>query len=68
MGPIRRSLRPLPIGCNDEISACPRFCAQGQLPRSELIQRLRASLRFYGYSQIPQLECPAGEKKKRMLG
>lgn len=40
---------------------------QGQLPRGELIQRLRASLRHTGFSQVPQLECPTAERKKRML-
>lgn len=39
---------------------------QGQLPRGELITRLRASLRHAGFSQVPQLECPTAERKKRM--
>ncbi len=40
---------------------------QGQLPRGELIQRLRASLRHTGFSQVPQLECPTAERKKLLL-
>ncbi len=40
---------------------------QGQIPRAELLKRLRASVKFNGFSQVPQLECPTAEKKKRML-
>jgi len=41
--------------------------AQGSLSRSELLKRLRASLKYEGYDQVPQLECAAAEKKKRVL-
>lgn len=41
--------------------------AAGALSRAELLQRLRASLRHGGYSQVPQLECPAVARKKRLL-
>ena len=39
--------------------------AQGELTRAELLKRLRASLRFEGYDQVPQLECPTAARKKR---
>lgn len=38
---------------------------QGQLPRGELLKRMRASLQYAGFSQVPQLECPVAERKKR---
>jgi len=41
--------------------------AQGDPSRSELLKRLRASLKYEGYDQVPQLECAAAEKKKRVL-
>jgi hypothetical protein len=37
------------------------------LTRAELLKRLRASLKHEGYDQIPQLECPAAAKKKKLL-
>lgn len=40
---------------------------QGNISRQELIRRIRASLKFNGFSQIPQLECEKAEKKKKML-
>ncbi|HPD60311.1 MAG TPA: caspase family protein, partial [Thermodesulfobacteriota bacterium] len=40
---------------------------QGNISRSELIKRVRASLKFNGFSQVPQLEAPVAEKKKKML-
>ena len=40
---------------------------QANITRAELIKRVRASLKFNGFSQIPQLEAPSSEKKKRML-
>jgi hypothetical protein len=40
---------------------------KGSLSRSELVKRVRASLKFNGFSQVPQLEGPAAEKKKKML-
>jgi hypothetical protein len=40
---------------------------KGNLTRAELIKRVRASLKFNGYSQIPQLEAPKGEKAKNLL-
>jgi hypothetical protein len=41
--------------------------AQAALSRWELLKRVRASLKHKGYSQIPQLECPAAARKKRIL-
>jgi len=41
--------------------------AQGDLSRSNLLKRLRASLKYEGYEQVPQLECPAAERKKRVM-
>ena len=40
---------------------------QGVIPRAELLKRLRASLKHENYDQVPQLECPAAWKKKKML-
>ncbi len=40
---------------------------QGAIARSELLKRVRASVKFNGFSQIPQLEAPSAEKKKKML-
>ncbi|MEW5767811.1 MAG: caspase family protein [bacterium] len=40
---------------------------QGNIRRAELLRRTRASIKFNGYSQIPQLEAPVAEKKKKML-
>jgi hypothetical protein len=40
---------------------------QGTLSRGELIKRVRASLRFNGFSQAPQLECTRTERKKKVL-
>jgi len=40
---------------------------QGAIVRSELLKRVRASLKFNGFSQIPQLEAPSAEKKKKVL-
>jgi metacaspase-1 len=40
---------------------------QGAISRAELLKRLRASLKHENYSQIPQLECPAPAKKKKLL-
>ena len=37
--------------------------AQDKIDRDELLRRVRTSLRFEGYSQIPQLEVPAAAKK-----
>lgn len=37
------------------------------LIRGELLKRVRASLRHNGFSQVPQLECPRSERKKRLL-
>lgn len=41
--------------------------AGGHLSRKELLQRIRASLRHGGYSQIPQLECEATVREARAL-
>ncbi|MBL7178219.1 MAG: caspase family protein [Desulfobacteraceae bacterium] len=40
---------------------------QGTLSRGELIKRVRASVRFNGFSQIPQLDCTRTERKKKVL-
>ena len=40
---------------------------QGTLSRGELVKRVRASLRFNGFSQVPQLECTRTERKKKLL-
>lgn len=39
----------------------------GTLSRSELLARVRASLRYGGYSQVPQLECDATNRAARAL-
>ena len=41
--------------------------AQGAITRAELLKRMRASLKHEGYDQIPQLECQATAKKKKLL-
>jgi len=41
---------------------------QGEITRGELIKRVRASIKFNGYSQVPQLECARGERGKKVLG
>ena len=41
---------------------------QGALSRGELIKRVRASLRFNGFRQVPQLECTRTDRKKKVLG
>ena len=41
--------------------------AQGNVTRGELIKQVRASLKFNGFSQAPQLEAPRGERNKRIL-
>lgn len=40
---------------------------QGNMTRAELLKRVRASLKFNGFTQVPNLECPASEKKKKVL-
>ena len=40
---------------------------QGVITRAELLKLMRASLKHEGYDQIPQLECPAAVKKKKLL-
>jgi len=35
--------------------------------RGDLLKRVRASLRHYGFSQVPQLECARSERKKKVL-
>jgi len=39
----------------------------GMISRTELLKRLRASLKYEGYDQVPQLECPSAVKKKKVL-
>jgi hypothetical protein len=41
--------------------------ANAELTRSEALKRLRASLRFNKFDQVPQLECPAPKLKKKVL-
>jgi len=41
--------------------------AQGSLSRSDLLKRLRASLKYEGYEQVPQLECATARRKKKVL-
>ncbi len=41
--------------------------AQGKINRYELLKRVRSSLKFHGFSQIPQLECSKNEKNKNLL-
>jgi len=41
--------------------------AQGAIARAELLKRLRASLKHEDFDQVPQLECPAAWKKKKLL-
>jgi hypothetical protein len=41
--------------------------ANGNLTRAEMLRRVRASLRYGGYSQIPQLEGKAGVLNKKVL-
>lgn len=40
---------------------------QGALKRADLLKRVRASLRFNGFSQVPQLECAKSERTKKVL-
>jgi len=40
---------------------------QGKLTRIDLLKRVKASLRFNGFSQTPQLEAAKAEKSKRVL-
>jgi len=40
---------------------------QGVIARADLLTRLRASLKHEGYDQVPQLECPSGARKKKVL-
>lgn len=40
---------------------------QGKIGRSELLRRVRASLRHDGFSQVPQLEVPGPDKEKETV-
>lgn len=40
---------------------------QGKITRGELLKRVRSSLKYAGYSQIPQLEVPMPTKKQEMV-
>lgn len=40
---------------------------QGNITRAELINSVQASLKFNGFSQIPQLECEKGERGEKLL-
>ena len=37
--------------------------SEGRVTRSDLLKRVRASLKHEGFAQVPQLECPAKETK-----
>lgn len=39
----------------------------GNITRSELLKRVRYSLKYHGFAQTPQLECSATKKKKKFL-
>jgi hypothetical protein len=41
--------------------------AQGNITRGELLKRVRASLRYEGFDQVPQLECTASGRKKGLM-
>jgi metacaspase-1 len=41
---------------------------KGQAVRSDLLKRVRASLKFNGFDQVPQLECVKPEQKNILLG
>jgi hypothetical protein len=41
--------------------------ANAALTRSEVLKRLRASLRFNKFDQVPQLECPTEKLKKKVM-
>ncbi len=41
--------------------------AQGNIVRYELLKRVRSSLKYHGFSQIPQLDCASSEKNKNLL-
>ena len=41
--------------------------ANAELTRSEVLKRLRASLRFNKFDQVPQLECSTSKLKKKVL-
>lgn len=40
---------------------------QGSIMRIELLRRVRASLRYHGFSQVPQLECEKPERNRKLL-
>ena len=40
----------------------------GRVARSDLIKRVRASLKHEGFSQVPQLECPDAGKRAEVFG
>jgi metacaspase-1 len=40
----------------------------GKITRSDLLKRVRASLKHEGFSQVPQLEGPAAEKSREVFG
>lgn len=41
--------------------------AEAKVTRAELLKRTRASLKFNGFSQVPELEAPREEKEKMVL-
>jgi hypothetical protein len=42
--------------------------AGGKVSRADLIKLVRASLKHEGFSQVPQLECPASDKQEGVFG
>ena len=40
----------------------------GKVERGELLRLVRASLKYEGFSQVPQLECPADRRKQPVFG
>ncbi len=40
----------------------------GRVTRSDLLKRVRASLKHEGFSQVPQLECPDNRKSAEVFG
>lgn len=41
---------------------------QGKITRSELLKRVRASIKYEGFAQVPQLECQAAERTQQVFG
>jgi len=41
---------------------------QGRVTREQLLKLVRASLKHEGYSQVPQMEGPAGSAREGLFG